>query len=135
MKIYMLYRPWSFVTLFKVSCHTKQNFTSNAIAKINKIFLNHVFEQNLFFTIKVKNKKSKEFYCRCYAVKLCLFFSVFIFSPFQCTSCTSCHVKNFYYSLGDLHLPVDSFSILTRTLYKTWKSHYRQLQVPILIFN
>ena len=59
----------------------------------------------------------------------------FHFSPFQCISCTSCNVKNFYYFLGDLHLPVDSFLFLTRTLYKTWKSHYRQLQVPILIFN
>ena len=85
--------------------------------------------------MKVKNKKSKEFYCRCDVVKLCLLFSLFIFSPFQCISCTSCQVKNFYYFLDDSHLPVDSFTFLTRTLYKTWKSHYRQLQFPILIFN
>ena len=41
--------------------------------------------------------KSKEFCCRCYVVKLALYFSFFIFTRFQCLCCISCCVKNWNY--------------------------------------
>ena len=78
--------------------------------------------------------KSKKFYCRCYVVKLFLYFSFFIFPHFQFLSCISCHVKNFYYFLGGSHVFDDSFFIFKETYYNTWKS-YIQLQVPVMIFN
>ena len=61
--------------------------------------------------------KSKEFYCRCYVVKLFLHFSFFISPPFQCLPCISCYEKNFYYFLGGSHLFVDSnFHFLRKKL-------------------
>ena len=80
----------------------------------------------------VKNK-SKEYYRRCYVVKLFLCFWFFISPPFQCLSCVFCYVKNFYYFLGGLHLFGDSSSFLRRPLYNTWKSLFRQLQVKIIL--
>ena len=79
--------------------------------------------------IKVKNLLSLS----CYKTLFILFFS--FSSTFQCLSCISCHVKNFYYFLDGSHLLGDFFSFLRRTLHNTWISHYRQLQVPIMIFN
>ena len=71
---------------------------------------------------------------RYYAAKLFIYFSFFI-APFQCFSSISCCVKNFYYFLGGSHFLVILFSFLSRTLYNTWKSHYRHLQVLVMIFN
>ena len=55
---------------------------------------------------------------------------------FQCLSRISFHAKNFYYffKVARIFLVI-LFSFLRRTLYNTWKSHYRQLQVPIMIFD
>ena len=87
-------------------------------------------------TFPCTKNKSKKFYCRCYVFKLILFlqFSFLIFLPCKCFSCITCHVKNYYF-LGSPHLFGDIFSFLRRTLYNTWKSHYRQVQVPVMIFN
>ena len=54
--------------------------------------------------------KSKEFYCRCYAVKVFLYFSFFIFPSFQIISFISCYVKNFHHFLGGSYLFGDFFS-------------------------
>ena len=88
-------------------------------------------------TFPCTKNKSKEFYCRCYVFKLILFlqFLLLIFLPCKCFSCITCHVKNYYDFLGSPHLFGDIFSFLRRTLYNTWKSHYRQVQVPVMIFN
>ena len=43
-------------------------------------------------------------------------------------------VKNCYF-LGGSFLFGDYFFILKKTFYNTWKSHYAQHQVPIMIFN
>ena len=75
--------------------------------------------------------KSKEFYCLCYVVKLFLYFSFFIFPSFQCL----CHMKNCYFFLDGSHLFGDSFFIFKECYYNTRKRLYRQLQVPIIIFN
>ena len=94
-----------------------------------------MFSSKMYPFLHAKNK-SKEFYCCCYIVKLFLYFSFFVSPPFQCLSCTSCRVKKFYYFFR--WLPSfwwSFFSFLWKTFYNTWKSHYRQLQVPIMIFN
>ena len=53
--------------------------------------------------------------------------------PFQCLSCIFRYVKKFYF-LGEVAriFLVMLFSFLKRTLYNTWKGHYRQLQVLIM---
>ena len=79
--------------------------------------------------IKIKNLLSLS----CYKTLFILFFS--FSSTFQCLSCISCHVKNFYYFLDGSNLLGDFFTFLRRTRHNTSISHYRQLQVPIMIFN
>ena len=89
-----------------------------------------MFSSNIYPLSYTKNK-SKEFYCLYYAVKFFLHFFIFHFPPFQCLSCISCHVMtNFCYFLGGLHV---SGCFIFRD--NTWKRHYRQLQVSLMISN
>ena len=44
------------------------------------------------------------------------------------SSCISCHVKNFYYFLGDSLIFGDSF-------FHYHFDYHRQLQAPIMVFN
>ena len=89
-----------------------------------------MFSSNIYSLSYTKNK-SKEFYCLYYAVRFFLYFFIFHFPPFQCLPCISCHVKtNFYYFLGGSHV-----SRYFAFRDNTWKRHYRQLQVPLMIFN
>ena len=96
------------------------------------------FSHSLYFRAKLivfhiqKINKSKKFYCRCYLAKF--FWYIFFLPPApqppsQCLFSISCYVKNSY------HFLVILFSFLRGTIYSIWKSHLRQIQVLILIFN
>ena len=64
---------------------------------IGYIFPNYIFKQ--IYPFSYTKNKSKEFLCCFYIVKLFLYFSFFIFYPFQRLACISCYVKNFkFYS-------------------------------------
>ena len=64
-----------------------------------------------------------------------LILSVFHSPSFQCLSCMSFQVKNFYYFWGGRHLFGDLFFIFTENTLKHWKSHYRQNQIVFKVFN
>ena len=93
-----------------------------------------MFSSKIYSFSYTKNR-SKEFYSRCYVAKLFLYFSFFIFPPFQFLSCISYHMKNFViFKVARIFLVI-LFSFVKRTLYNSWKSHYWQLQLPMMIFN
>ena len=105
---------------FRYPATLKKSFTRNVIVQTT-------FFQTMFLSkncpFPYKENKSKEFYCRCYVVKLFLYFSFFIFPPFQCLSCISCYVKNFFVLKVAHIFLVILFSILRRAIYNTRKSH------------
>ena len=74
-----------------------------------------------------KKNKSYEFECCCYVVIFFLYFSIFILSPFS--------MPFLYLLLMWRIFSLIPFSLLRRTLYSTWRSHYRQPQVLVMIFN
>ena len=92
-----------------------------------------MFSSKIYPLPYTKNK-SKEFYCCRYVVKLFLYISFFIFPLFN-LSCILCYVNIFYKFLGGLHLFSDSFFIFKENTLTLEKSHYRQIQVLIMIFN
>ena len=100
-----IYGHWRFITSFRITCYTKQNFTIKVVANINQIFYNHVFEQYISFFI---NKKIKS---KNVIVIVTLSNFRFTSTPFQCLFCISCRVKIFHYFLGGSHLSRDSFFI------------------------
>ena len=81
--------------------------------------------------------KSKKIYCRCYVIKLFLYFSFSTFSPFSMSFLfvSLAMWRIFIIFLVARIFLVILFSFLRRTLYNTWKNHYTQLQVPTMIFN
>ena len=80
--------------------------------------------------------KSKKNYCRCYVIKLFLYFSFSIFSPFSMSFLfvSLAMWKIFIFLVARIFLVI-LFSFLRRTIYNTWKNQYTQLQVPTMIFN
>ena len=87
---------------------------------------------NLFHMQKIKFKK---FYCHCYVVKLFLYFSWLIFPLFNVFLLFLAMWKIFIiFKVARIFLVILS-SFLIRTLYDTWNSDYRRLQVLIMIFN
>ena len=93
-----------------------------------------MFSSKIYLFPYTKNN-SKEFYCRCYAVKLFLYFSFFIpHLSFSMSFLYFSLCEKICYFLGEVAriFLVMLFSFLKRTLYNTWKGHYRQLQVLIM---
>ena len=82
-----------------------------------------------------KNIKVRNFIVVVTLLNLSFTFSFFVFPSFQCLYCISSCVKNFIIFLVARIFMVILFSFLKKRLYKTCKSHYRQLQVIIMIFN
>ena len=68
-------------------------------------------------------------------LNISLYFWFSLFPPFQYLSCISCYVKNLNYYLGGSIFLVILFSFSRRTLCNTWKRHYRQLLVLIMILT
>ena len=81
--------------------------------------------------------KSKKIYCRCYVVKLFLYFSFSILSPFSMffLFVSLAMWRIFIIFLVARIFLVILFSFLRRTICNTWKNRYTQLQVSIMIFN
>ena len=71
-----------------------------------------------YILFHLKKIKVKHFIVVITLLKFSYTFCFSFFPSFQCFSWISCHVKNFYYFLEK----------------KIIKSHYRQLQVPIMTF-
>ena len=109
-----------------------------------------LFLSNIYLCPYIKSK-SKEFYCRCYSVKLFLCFAFFISPPFSISLLYLLLYEEFlvffnYYNFffffwGGFHLFGDFFffffffSFLGRVLCNIWKNHYKQLENPIIIFE
>ena len=88
-----------------------------------------------FFDKKPNKNKSKEFHCRCSLLNFSFLF-VFRFSLFTMSFLYVLLCKEFFLFFRWLaSFWWFFFSFLRRTLYNTWKRHYRQLQVLIMIFN
>ena len=99
--------------------------------------MNHIFPNYCFwakYLVHIPKIKVKNFCRHCYIVKLFLYFSFFTPLPsFQCLSCI-CWWMFISFSVVRIFLVI-LFLFIRTTLYNTWKSHHRQLQVPIMIFN
>ena len=95
---------------------------------INQIFPN-IFPcfRSRHIHFHIKKNKSYEFDCCCYVVIFFLYFSIFVLSPFS--------MPFLYLLLMWRIFSLIPFSLLRRTLYSTWRSHYRQPQVLVMIFN
>ena len=61
-----------FIISFQISCNTEKNFTRNVIMSSSKMY-----------PFSYTKSKSKEFYCRCYVVKLFVYFLFFISPSFS----------------------------------------------------
>ena len=81
----------------------------------NFISQNYIFEQNIYFSIYKEKKRI--------LLSLLNFSYTFIFHPppFQCLSCISCYMKNFYYILDSSHHFADSFFIFKENTLKNLK--------------
>ena len=100
--------------------------------KLHFLKLEFRAKYNLFHMQKIKFKK---FYCHCYVVKLFLYFWSLIFPLFNVFLVSLAMWKIFIiFKVARIFLVI-LFSFVSRTLYDTWKSEYRPLQVLIMIFN